>query len=37
MNFEQILNFVTETPKKLLNGKKISQGITPGGSEDIAD
>ena len=31
MNFEQILSFVTDTPKQLLSGKKHAQG-TPGGS-----
>ena len=33
MNFEQILNFITETPKQLLSGKGHAlSGGTPGGS-----
>lgn len=33
MNFEQILNFITETPKQLLSGKSlVAMGGTPGGS-----
>jgi hypothetical protein len=33
MNFEQILNFITETPKQLLSGKsQVAMGGTPGGT-----
>ena len=33
MNFEKILNFITETPKQLLSGKgQALSGGTPGGS-----
>ena len=33
MNFEQILNFITETPKQLLSGKsQVVMGGTPGGT-----
>ncbi len=32
MNFEQILNFVSETPKQILSGK----GVTPNGEDQPA-